>query len=111
VLIPTLTEREPVATAVDLVVTGTPAARPKPRAALSDVTVKTHDAGAGPSSVTVAVPVLDPVMDVGFDTTETITGAVIVMPLLRTTPRALAVTVTGVAVAVGTVVAVNVADV
>ena len=50
-------------------------------------------------------------MDVGFDTTETTTGAVMVRSLLRTTPRALAVTVTGVATAVGTVVAVKVASV
>lgn len=111
VLIPTLTVRDPVATEVVLVVTGTPAASPKPSTGLSDVTVNTHADGAGPSNVTVAVPVLEPVMFAGLDVTETTTGAVMVMPLLRTTPRALAVTVTGVAVAVGTVVAVNVADV
>ena len=110
-LIATFTERDPAAIAVVFVVIGTPAARPKPSAALSDVTVTTQEAGAGPSSVTVAVPVFEPVIDVGFDTTETTTGAVIVMPLFNTTPRALAVTVTGVDVAVGTVVAVNVADV
>jgi len=111
VLIPTFTLRAPVGTAVVLVVIGTPSDNPKPRAGLSEVTVKTQDAGAGPSSITVAVPVLDPVIDAGFDTTETTTGAVMVMSLLRTTPRALAVTVTGVATAAGTVVAVNVASV
>jgi len=110
VLIPTFTLRAPAETEVAFVAIGTPAANPKPRAGLSEVTVTFQDVGAGPSSITVAVPVFDPVMDVGFDTTETTTGAVMVMSLLRTTPRALAVTITGVATAVGTVVAVKVAS-